>query len=392
MYSSLHQGIQLAEGYDFTDRLTSPYRLAYGHMKRRAMPTLSNVDGSEPQELHIGDAEQSIQVLCFSPDGRTCYFVNEYIYARHLTNGSIRRLDGTPPLPENAWLSYPECSPDNRTLVFVRTDVTWTGGGRGSGSPFRLCRISTDGSGLRVLYEDPLDYHLQTISCCWQQGFAVFIRLNQTGSKLNHELVKVDLESGDLELIGHPANPRSSLIIHPDGKRAAWAEWRDGISLCSLESGAIEKLLSSGSQPAWSPDGTLLAYMEDQHCLCLMDMASGHSRSMVWFEPPNLSYKQRRGSFAVQPIWSLDSRMLWFALTQTRKLPPPRTLSEVFHAIKHYIYPFLHNMNPKRTSHRVGYRRHYHHHRKGILDLCTRQIVLSTGHLSGVVWLPSGLG
>jgi WD40 repeat protein len=395
MDASIYDGIGLAEGFRFTDHMTSPYRLRHrynyrcGPKEYSSAITISNVDGTEREELLDQEEELRNCPRCLSPDGSTLYYHSEYLYAKDIATGKVRRLDGIPQEPPFDVFRLLQCSPDNRTLVFTQTTTRQMKRGMATTlPPYRLCRVSTDGTDWRVLYEDPPDNNLLQVICCWEQGFILFSRLRMTPEQFNVELWKMSLDSGELEPVHPPTDMEWNLVLSPDSRQVAWASREDGIFQYSLENGETRQLLPTGSCPSWSPDGKTIAFMQDQQRLCLLDIESGRTQNLAWFEPSDLSGKQCRGSYARAPIWSPDGRMILFALAQERKLPLPRSLSEIWQVGCRYLYPTLHNLNPKRTSYHVAYRHTYHLFRAGVLDLTAQEVLLWKGYYHVVDWLP----
>ncbi|MCW3051765.1 MAG: hypothetical protein JWN14_935 [Chthonomonadales bacterium] len=391
MNGSATEGIQLAPGFAFTDHLPSAYRLAYGHVKSTCGSiSISRLDGSPNLEVLQEDRQRLGMTVCFSPDGSTMYRFDGRMYAHDLDTGMVRLVEGIPPESSFEEVSLLEVSPDNRFVLFIQTATPqWVRGGAAP-SPCRLCRLNADGTGFRVLYEDPAECHLDKVVCNWSQGFLLLHRSSQISDKERDAIWKLDLATNTMTLAGKISEIGWDLAVQLEGNLICWSTFNEGIYLGTLEENGITgKCVTEGSCPAWSPDGKTLAFMNDQHCLTLWDVEREQARKLVWFEPSGLDRVQRRGtSYAVEPVWSPDGQMLWFALTQTRKLRRPKSLSERIRYAYDRVYPLLHNLNPRRTSIYTSYRHQGETFRIGIVDLKTKQVKMRNGFGYGVDWLP----
>jgi len=391
MTDSAIEGIQLAPGFEFTEQLSSAYRLAYGHVKSSCGAiSISRLDGSPNQEVLPADRQRLSMTACFSPDGSTMYRFEGRMYAHDLDTGIVRAVHGIPHDPPFDRVRLLEVSPDNRCLLFTQTATPKMVRGSAYFSPCRLCRLDTEGGGFRVLYEDPPDCSLDTVVCDWSRGFVLLRRSGLTSSKDRDEIWKLDLATGAMTLAGRIAEIGWDLLIQPKGDLLCWSTFYEEIHLGVLgENGITRKCVTKGTNPAWSPDGKTVAFMEDQHCLALWDAESEQVRELVWFEPSGLTHAQRRGySYTVAPVWSPDGQMLWFALTRTRQLPRPQSLPGMIRYAYDHVYPLLHNLNPRRTSIFVGYRHHEQNFRVGVVDMRSQQVKMRNSYGYGVDWLP----
>jgi len=391
MNGTVTKGVQLASGFEFTEQLSSAYRLAYGHVKSPCEAiSISCLDGSPNQEVLPEDRQRLSMTVCFSPDGSTMYRFEGRMYAHDLDTGMVRVVQGMPREPAFEDIRFMEVSPDNRCLLLTQTTPRKMVRGSAPFSPCRLCRLDTEGGGFQVLYEDPPDCHLDTVVCDWSRGSVLLRRFGLTSSKDRDEIWKLDLATGATTLAGKIAEIGWDLLIQPKGDLLCWSTSNEEIHLGVLgKNGITRKCVTKGTNPAWSPDGKTVAFMKDQHCLALWDAESEQVRELVWYEPSGLTHAQRRGySYTVAPVWSPDGQMLWFALTQTRQLPRPRSLPGMMRYAYDHVYPLLHNLNPRRTSIFVGYRHHEQIFRVGIVDIRSQKVRMRNGHGSGVDWLP----
>jgi Tol biopolymer transport system component/imidazolonepropionase-like amidohydrolase len=88
----------------------------------------------------------------------------------------------------------------------------------------------------------------------------------------------------------------------PDGTRVAFSSDRDGtmdIWIRELTSGATRKLVARGMSSAWSPDGTRIAFLDPESQLQIVDVASGDVRKV-----------HDRLNEPGRPSWSPDGRAI----------------------------------------------------------------------------------
>lgn len=117
--------------------------------------------------------------------------------------------------------------------------------------------------------------------------------------------------SQPLDSIWVPEPPRTVLIAegcmasyNPDGSAVVYARSygeTSGLSILDVETGTSKRLTESGKDPAWSPDGSLIAYVE-------VDDAT--SQEEVWLVSPTGEDRKRvmEGGY---PGWSGDGSQLY---------------------------------------------------------------------------------
>src|SRR5262249_48186 len=144
--------IEVAEGFQRTDHMDSPYWIASGHVKTPCSSVfLTTIDGSQRQEVLEEDKSAINRHVCFSPDGKRMFCNDGQLYSRDLATGEVRVLSGIPHDPPYDSVSTWECSPDGRTLLLIQsTKIDWERSYMTERS-FRLCRVNTDGTDFRVL-------------------------------------------------------------------------------------------------------------------------------------------------------------------------------------------------------------------------------------------------
>lgn len=182
----------------------------------------------------------------FSPDGRSVYFssirdgVQSDIYRYDLSTGETVQVTNT---PESEY--SPTLLPGGEGISFVRVEADGTQ---------RLWRFSTEGTDPQLVLPDvaPVGYH------AW--GDANTLALFVLGEP--HVLQLADSRSGEAttlaEDIGRslhkvPGQPAISFV-----HREAGTGWIKRLELATREMQTIVRLLGTGEDYAWMPDGSLL--------------------------------------------------------------------------------------------------------------------------------------
>jgi Tol biopolymer transport system component len=103
--------------------------------------------------------------------------------------------------------------------------------------------------------------------------------------------------------------------LSPDGLRLALAD--TGLTITTLSGRVCEYVADAGGHPSWSPNGTQVAFMNDENEFWL------GSERIAWMPGDAVGLLERRGSYASAPIWSTDGRFLFVQLTLSERNPNP---------------------------------------------------------------------
>lgn len=139
-----------------------------------------------------------------------------------------------------------EWSPEGRRLAFVRGRTLFT--------------ASADGANIKRLVQ-----HADSPDWTPDGRRIVFVR-NPDASSGNGIVASIRTDGRALKRVvraGKWYGPR----VSPDGSRLAfYRSGSSGIFVSSAHGGPVRRLLASGSQPEWSPDGRFIAFARNTRC------------------------------------------------------------------------------------------------------------------------------
>jgi dipeptidyl aminopeptidase/acylaminoacyl peptidase len=120
------------------------------------------------------------------------------------------------------------------------------------------------------------------------------------------QLLLLDLKTGHTTVLIEKFLGSGPITWSPDGRRIAYAHLSE-IRIREIGT-EYERTLASGSSPAWSPSGELIAYLDDAGAVAVVRPDGKGATALVrlprrlpWFSKRNLSYG---------PVWSPDSTAL----------------------------------------------------------------------------------
>lgn len=241
----------------------------------------------------------------WAPDGRAVFYMSDRSGAENIWRVA---LDGTQaPVTRfsDGRVLWPSLSADGRLLAFERDFGIWTldpASGRSAPVP-----IDLEGA-----VRGPVEHHARLT------GDFSHIALSPDGKKLalivHGEVFATDAaKGGHAQRITHTAAAEYGLAWAPDSKRLVYGSAREGhgrLYLYDFGTGketALARDTGEDTDPVFSPDGKQLAFLRNSRELCVLDLASGHLRTLVR-APIDLP----RPLDSTQPFaWSPDGR--WIA-------------------------------------------------------------------------------
>jgi WD40 repeat protein len=181
----------------------------------------------------------------------------------------------------------------------------------------------------------------------WRRGLIIADTHGPSGWKL----WRMDLRGRGARII-RSSDDVQDFAVSPDGTRVA-CEHRGGIWLLDVDRRVMRPLLAKGGQPAWSPDGKRIAFMNGDTALGVIDVSSRKQSRLVWGEGSRAP-RYNRG-WALAPSWSPDGRLLWFTVTASKEARVAQGTID---------------------------------HRVGIVDFAEKAVWMRSGYWRSVSWAP----
>jgi Tol biopolymer transport system component len=295
--------LALIEGAPARPEVQSPVwspdgrRIAFVSRRDGKALYVMNADGSG---LRIVARVERLATPAWSPDGREIAFErNGQVYVMNADGSAQRRLTRRGSAP--AW------SPDGRRIAFVITGKLYVVNADGSGHR-TLTRLGRDGGvaslawspdGRKLLF---LVEHSSAPRCGYCTRLWV---LNADGSGLR------DLTRNLGGSWGPGAGPASDPVWSPDGKMLAFVRLntRHGVYVINADGSAVRNLTpkprgAAYAAPAWSPDGQKITFAGERDGnseIYLMNADGSGQRSLT----SDLAYDG-------DPAWSPDGRKITF--------------------------------------------------------------------------------
>ncbi len=288
-------------------------------------------------------AQPEVQSPAWSPDGRRIAFVSrregKALYVMNADGSGLRLVARVKQLTIPAW------SPDGRRIAFqgghdvhsgavyvVNADGTglrtlaprgnapaWSPDGRSIAfeGPSRFYVVNADGSGRRTLMR--LQWSAKVTSLAWSpDGRKLAFLANGPAGQANFNLYVVNSDGSGLRnltaKLGPPANatkpPASDPVWSPDGRLLAFVRLntRLGVYVVNADGSGMRKLtrkpMEAYASPAWSPDGRKIAFASER---------DGNSE-IYRMKADGSGQRRLTGNLAYDgdPGWSPDGRKITF--------------------------------------------------------------------------------
>jgi Tol biopolymer transport system component len=213
-------------------------------------------DGRAPQKLPFSN---DIRELRFSADGR---FVVASDDNGGGTNISVSRADGSDrhvvPLPESSYEQSASISPDGKTVALAYAP--------NPDAPLDVWTVSVDGSGFRRLTSTG---NVSTVA--WSPdgkriAFTDQAALPQGDYEPGDDVYVVRDDGSDVRRIGGYASGYWPPAWSPDGTKIAFDDLHERVKVVDLASDSAQIVLEDGEAPVWSPDGQRMAVLRVAPC------------------------------------------------------------------------------------------------------------------------------
>lgn len=239
--------------------------------------------GPDARLTRLGAA---IEAMRWAPDGRSIVLSGNScgrydIYRVAVPSGEAIRLTDDP-----RYEVYPTFTPDGRHIVYVRLNEAWT--------DHEVILMDADGRNPRVVLRDTdmFDYHFgRTFGTplVSPDGRHLLVRSQRSGW---FNLYVVPLAGGELRPLAPAEADQSEAAWSPDGRVVAYVENHDGtLQLRMVAAGGGEPRVVVAPQdgvcafPQWSPDGRRLAYLFQTTTapqdLWVVDVEDGAARALT---------------------------------------------------------------------------------------------------------------
>jgi len=210
-------------------------------------------DGSALQKLAFSNDDID---LSLSADGRFA------VMSDNSDRVIVSRVDGSDPhvvpLPADSYAQTPSISPDGKTVALVY--------GPNPDAPFDVWTVSVDGSGLRRLTSTG---NVSTVA--WSPdgkriAFTDQAALPGGDYEPGDDVYVARSDGSDVQRVGGYASGYWRPAWSPDGTKIAFDDLHERIKVIDLKSNSVSVVIRDGQAPAWSPDGKRMAVLRIAPC------------------------------------------------------------------------------------------------------------------------------
>ena len=207
----------------------------------------------------------ALEKLAFSSDvGYLTFSANGRLAAMSDDMGRVvvSRADGSNPrevpLPDDSYEQSASISPDGKTVALAF--------GPDPEAPVDVWTVSVDGSGLRKLTSSG---NVSTVA--WSPdgkriAFTDQAELPEGDYEPGSDLYVVRNDGTDMHRVGGYASGYWPPAWSPNGTKIAFDDLHERIKVIDLESKSVDVVLKDGQAPVWSPDGKRMAVLRIAPC------------------------------------------------------------------------------------------------------------------------------